>query len=234
MHGVEQEVVARRLDACCSTRSSTRPPRSTRRGCSTCSRPTSAACRSCSAARRAAPRRARAARPAREPAARGRAGRAGPARPLLSTGSLPGRRLRSRAWWSRPRSAAETEALGGAARGRRSAPATSSRSPASSAPARRRSSAARAARSASTAPVIEPDVHDRPPLRRARSGRASRPLPRSTGSAPEEWGDLEPYFDGTIAFVEWPEHARRLAAAGARGREPGARRRVAPPDQDRQ
>ncbi len=20
-----------------------------------------------------------------------------------------------------------------------------------------------------------------------------------------EWGDLEPYFDGTIAFVEWPE-----------------------------
>ena len=22
---------------------------------------------------------------------------------------------------------------------------------------------------------------------------------------PEEWGDLEPYFDGTIAFVEWPE-----------------------------
>ena len=23
----------------------------------------------------------------------------------------------------------------------------------------------------------------------------------------EEWGDLEPYFDGTIAFVEWPEHA---------------------------
>ncbi|HZQ03642.1 MAG TPA: tRNA (adenosine(37)-N6)-threonylcarbamoyltransferase complex ATPase subunit type 1 TsaE [Gaiellaceae bacterium] len=23
----------------------------------------------------------------------------------------------------------------------------------------------------------------------------------------DEWGDLEPYFDGTIAFVEWPEHA---------------------------
>ena len=22
----------------------------------------------------------------------------------------------------------------------------------------------------------------------------------------EGWGDLEPYFDGTIAFVEWPEH----------------------------
>ena len=26
----------------------------------------------------------------------------------------------------------------------------------------------------------------------------------------EEWGDLEPYFDGTIAFVEWPEHAAGL------------------------
>jgi tRNA threonylcarbamoyladenosine biosynthesis protein TsaE len=23
----------------------------------------------------------------------------------------------------------------------------------------------------------------------------------------EGWGDLEPYFDGTICFVEWPEHA---------------------------
>jgi len=32
-------------------------------------------------------------------------------------------------------------------------------------------------------------------------------LYRVTGVGPEEWGDLEPYFDGTIAFVEWPEHA---------------------------
>jgi tRNA threonylcarbamoyladenosine biosynthesis protein TsaE len=23
----------------------------------------------------------------------------------------------------------------------------------------------------------------------------------------DDWGDLEPYFDGTIAFVEWPDHA---------------------------
>jgi tRNA threonylcarbamoyladenosine biosynthesis protein TsaE len=23
----------------------------------------------------------------------------------------------------------------------------------------------------------------------------------------QEWADLEPYFDGTITFVEWPEHA---------------------------
>src|SRR5439155_8906078 len=32
-------------------------------------------------------------------------------------------------------------------------------------------------------------------------------LYRLDGLDPEEWGDLEPYFDGTIAFVEWPEHA---------------------------
>jgi tRNA threonylcarbamoyladenosine biosynthesis protein TsaE len=24
----------------------------------------------------------------------------------------------------------------------------------------------------------------------------------------EGWSDLEPYFDGSIAFVEWPEHGR--------------------------
>jgi tRNA threonylcarbamoyladenosine biosynthesis protein TsaE len=31
-------------------------------------------------------------------------------------------------------------------------------------------------------------------------------LYRLSGLDPEEWGDLEPYFDGSIAFVEWPEH----------------------------
>jgi len=30
-------------------------------------------------------------------------------------------------------------------------------------------------------------------------------LYRFAGVSPAEWGDLEPYFDGTIAFVEWPE-----------------------------
>jgi tRNA threonylcarbamoyladenosine biosynthesis protein TsaE len=30
-------------------------------------------------------------------------------------------------------------------------------------------------------------------------------LYRFTGLSAAEWGDLEPYFDGTIAFVEWPE-----------------------------
>jgi tRNA threonylcarbamoyladenosine biosynthesis protein TsaE len=30
-------------------------------------------------------------------------------------------------------------------------------------------------------------------------------LYRIDGAGAEEWGDLEPYFEGTIAFVEWPE-----------------------------
>jgi tRNA threonylcarbamoyladenosine biosynthesis protein TsaE len=35
-------------------------------------------------------------------------------------------------------------------------------------------------------------------------------LYRFRGLSPAEWGDLEPYFDGAIVFVEWPE-----AGAGA-------------------
>jgi tRNA threonylcarbamoyladenosine biosynthesis protein TsaE len=30
-------------------------------------------------------------------------------------------------------------------------------------------------------------------------------LYRFESVAPAEWGDLEPYFDGAITFVEWPE-----------------------------
>jgi tRNA threonylcarbamoyladenosine biosynthesis protein TsaE len=30
-------------------------------------------------------------------------------------------------------------------------------------------------------------------------------LYRFAGVSAAEWGDLEPYFEGTIAFVEWPE-----------------------------
>ena len=30
-------------------------------------------------------------------------------------------------------------------------------------------------------------------------------LYRFDGLSHAEWGDLEPYFDGTIAFVEWPD-----------------------------
>ena len=35
-------------------------------------------------------------------------------------------------------------------------------------------------------------------------------LYRLSAPGPQDWGDLEPYFDGTIAFVEWPEHAAGL------------------------
>jgi tRNA threonylcarbamoyladenosine biosynthesis protein TsaE len=30
-------------------------------------------------------------------------------------------------------------------------------------------------------------------------------LYRFTGVSPAEWGDLEPYFDDAVTFVEWPE-----------------------------
>ena len=30
-------------------------------------------------------------------------------------------------------------------------------------------------------------------------------LYRFSGVSPAEWGDLEPYFEGAIVFVEWPE-----------------------------
>ncbi len=33
-------------------------------------------------------------------------------------------------------------------------------------------------------------------------------LYRFAGVSAAEWGDLEPYFDGAVCFVEWPEAAR--------------------------
>jgi tRNA threonylcarbamoyladenosine biosynthesis protein TsaE len=36
-------------------------------------------------------------------------------------------------------------------------------------------------------------------------GVAHLDLYRFTGVTAAEWGDLEPYFEDTIAFVEWPE-----------------------------
>ena len=51
-------------------------------------------------------------------------------------------------------------------------------------------------------------------------------LYRFTAVSAAEWGDLEPYFEDAIVFVEWPE-----AAGGGlppvRGRPPRARRRDA-------
>ena len=50
---------------------------------------------------------------------------------------------------------------------------------------------------------------------------------RFSGLSPAEWGDLEPYFDGAVVFVEWPE-----AGAGALP-EPRVRVRLAHAGGDR-
>jgi tRNA threonylcarbamoyladenosine biosynthesis protein TsaE len=39
----------------------------------------------------------------------------------------------------------------------------------------------------------------------ARGAVSHLDLYRFKGVSPAEWGDLEPYFDDAIAFVEWPE-----------------------------
>jgi tRNA threonylcarbamoyladenosine biosynthesis protein TsaE len=38
-------------------------------------------------------------------------------------------------------------------------------------------------------------------------------LYRFAGVSAAEWGDLEPYFDGAIAFVEWPEAGAKALPA---------------------
>jgi len=38
-------------------------------------------------------------------------------------------------------------------------------------------------------------------------------LYRFSEMSPAEWGDLEPYFDDAIAFVEWPEAGRGVLPA---------------------
>jgi tRNA threonylcarbamoyladenosine biosynthesis protein TsaE len=45
----------------------------------------------------------------------------------------------------------------------------------------------------------------------ARGGDISHlDLYRSAGVTVQEWGDLEPYFDGAYVFVEWPDAGRGL------------------------
>src|ERR671919_1180523 len=38
-------------------------------------------------------------------------------------------------------------------------------------------------------------------------------LYRLAGVSDAEWGDLEPYFDGAVCFVEWPEAGRSTLPA---------------------
>lgn len=55
-------------------------------------------------------------------------------------------------------------------------------------------------------------------------------LYRFAGVSAAEWGDLEPYFDDAICFVEWPEAARdalpRLRAAVTLAHANGDRRTI--------
>ena len=57
-------------------------------------------------------------------------------------------------------------------------------------------------------------------------------LYRITGLDAEEWGDLEPYFDGTVAFVEWPEHGGDWLPAARATVTLEPRRRIAPARSD--
>ena len=54
-------------------------------------------------------------------------------------------------------------------------------------------------------------------------------LYRFEGVSAAEWGDLEPYFDRSIAFVEWPEAGEGVlppARFSVRLRHAGGARRV--------
>jgi tRNA threonylcarbamoyladenosine biosynthesis protein TsaE len=54
-------------------------------------------------------------------------------------------------------------------------------------------------------------------------------LYRFQGLSPAEWGDLEPYFDQAVAFVEWPEAGEGVlppSRFAVRLRHAGARRAV--------
>jgi tRNA threonylcarbamoyladenosine biosynthesis protein TsaE len=54
-------------------------------------------------------------------------------------------------------------------------------------------------------------------------------LYRFQGVSAAEWGDLEPYFDDAIAFVEWPEAGREVlppARFAVRLRHAGGEQRV--------
>jgi tRNA threonylcarbamoyladenosine biosynthesis protein TsaE len=56
-----------------------------------------------------------------------------------------------------------------------------------------------------TAPVTSPTFTIGHRYRGADRDVSHLDLYRFQGLSPAEWGDLEPYFDDAIAFVEWPE-----------------------------
>ena len=56
-----------------------------------------------------------------------------------------------------------------------------------------------------TAPVTSPTYTIGHRYHGVRGEVSHLDLYRFRGMSPAEWGDLEPYFDDAIAFVEWPE-----------------------------
>ena len=72
-----------------------------------------------------------------------------------------------------------------------------------------------------------PPRYDRPPLPGARTSRIS--ISSASPASPAEWGDLEPYFEDAVVFVEWPEAglaALPEARVSARLEHAGGDRRV--------
>ncbi len=61
-----------------------------------------------------------------------------------------------------------------------------------------------------TEPVTSPTFTIGHRYRGRDAGVSHLDLFRFAGVSAAEWGDLEPYFDDTVAFVEWPD-----AGAGA-------------------
>ena len=202
-----------------STRSTIPPPRSTRRRCCGRWRRTSPASRRCSArpAARAAARptagmrRRRAGARAAARRARGAGPRRGSARPLLSALIELARPRRRRRRRSAPRS-----------------PAPAARATSSSSSGELGSGKTTLVRGACRElGIVEPVTSPTFTIGHLYHGAltvAHLDLYRFAGLGPAEWGDLEPYFDGTVAFVEWPEAGAARAPAGTGHGQPRARR----------
>ena len=61
-----------------------------------------------------------------------------------------------------------------------------------------------------TAPVTSPTFTIGHRYRGAALDVSHLDLYRFAGMSPAEWGDLEPYFEDAVVFVEWPEAGSRV------------------------